>query len=120
MLGYPPDQTPPPPGADTPGADIPLGADITTHPYPPTPRQEQTPAPAQCMLGDTVNKRAVCILLECNLVTSIFFCPCLLIHGVAIWCTQCFDMPNLGIVGEIPTTIIAYAEGAQNKYLTNI
>ena len=22
--------------------------------------------PAQCMLGDTVNKRAVCILLECN------------------------------------------------------
>ena len=24
--------------------------------------------PAQCMLGDTVNKRAVCILLECNLV----------------------------------------------------
>ena len=23
---------------------------------------------AQCMLGDTVNKRAVCILLECNLV----------------------------------------------------
>ena len=22
----------------------------------------------QCMLGDTVNKRAVCILLECNLV----------------------------------------------------
>ena len=24
--------------------------------------------PVQCMLGDTVNKRAVCILLECNLV----------------------------------------------------
>ena len=26
--------------------------------------------PAQCMEGDTVNKRAVCILLECNLVFS--------------------------------------------------
>ena len=25
--------------------------------------------PAQCMLGDTVNKRTVCILLECNLVS---------------------------------------------------
>ena len=24
--------------------------------------------PAQCMLGDTANKRAVCILLECSLV----------------------------------------------------
>ena len=26
--------------------------------------------PVQCMLGDTVNKRAVCILLECNLVND--------------------------------------------------
>ena len=34
----------------------------TTHPQGPG-----TP-PAQCMLGDTVNKRSVCILLECNLV----------------------------------------------------
>ena len=42
------------------------------------PLQEQTPLgpgtpgsrhpPVQCMLRDTVNKRAVCILLECNLV----------------------------------------------------
>ena len=30
-----------------------------------TPPARQTP-PAQCMLGDTVNKRAVSILLECN------------------------------------------------------
>ena len=30
--------------------------------------QRQTPPPAQCMLGDTGNKRAVCILLECILV----------------------------------------------------
>ena len=29
------------------------------------PLARQTP-PAQCMMGDTVNKRAVCILLECN------------------------------------------------------
>ena len=29
--------------------------------------------PAQCMLGDTVNKRAVCILLECNLVSPVCF-----------------------------------------------
>ena len=55
MLGYHPLR----------GADTPLGADT-----PPPPRAnppEQTP-PVQCMLGDTVNKRAVCILLECNLV----------------------------------------------------
>ena len=45
---HPPEQTPP--GADPPGAD----------------------PPAQCMLGDTVNKRAVCILLECNLVERYF------------------------------------------------
>ena len=42
--------TPPPLRADTP----------------PPPRSRHPPA--QCMLGDTVNKRAVCILLECNLV----------------------------------------------------
>ena len=51
MLGYPP------PGPDTP-------------PRPGTP-QDQAPARAQCMLGDTVNERAVCILLECNL--AIFY-----------------------------------------------
>ena len=27
---------------------------------------DQAPPPSQCMLGDTVNKRAVCILLECS------------------------------------------------------
>ena len=40
--------------------------------YPPTPLARRPPwqgrPPTQCMLGDTVNKRAVCILLECNLV----------------------------------------------------
>ena len=48
MLGYPP-----PHGPGTP----PLAK---RHPL-----ARQNP-PAQCMLGDTVNKRAVCILLECN------------------------------------------------------
>ena len=32
---------------------------------PPCPPGKADP-PAQCMLGETVNKRAVCILLECN------------------------------------------------------
>ena len=34
-----------------------------------TPLEAGTP-PAQCMLEDTVNKRVVCILLECNLVLN--------------------------------------------------
>ena len=46
-----PDQRQAPPGAETP--------------------PKQTP-PAQCMLGDTGNKRAVCILLVCNLVKMKF------------------------------------------------
>ena len=38
-------------------------------PPPPRPGTPKTRhPPAQCMLGDMVNKRAVCILLECNLV----------------------------------------------------
>ena len=48
------EQTPPPgPEADTPRAEK------------PTPRAD---SPTQCMLGDTGNKRAVRILLECILV----------------------------------------------------
>ena len=68
MLGYPPsrhprEQTPPtweqtPPWEQTPTRSRhPPGAD--------------TP-PAQCMLGDTVKKRAVGILLECSIVGNIF------------------------------------------------
>ena len=68
MLGYSPslgaDTSPPPTPEQTP-----LG---TRHPTPPQTRHppwEQTPPlPAQYMLGDTGNKRAVRILLECNLV----------------------------------------------------
>ena len=35
-----------------------------------TPLARQIP-PAQCILGDTVNKRVVCILLECSFVEFI-------------------------------------------------
>ena len=41
----------------------------------PLPSRHPTGAgtpPVQCMLGYMVNKRAVCILLECNLVSSDF------------------------------------------------
>ena len=51
MLGY------------TPQEQTPLGAD-TPHPGADTP-------PAQCMLGDTGNKRVVRILLECILVLKV-------------------------------------------------
>ena len=45
-------------------AGIPPG---TKHPQEQAPPGPGTPS-EQCMLGDSVNKRAVCILLECNLV----------------------------------------------------
>ena len=53
--GTPPRQVPP--GRYTPWEQTPSGAD--------------TP-PVQCLLGDTGNKRAVRILLECNLVLVSF------------------------------------------------
>ena len=53
----PPDQAPPP-------EQTPPGSRHTPREQTPP---EQTP-PTQRMLGDTVNKLAVCILLECNLV----------------------------------------------------
>ena len=72
MLGYTP------PGSRlTPRTRHPLRPD--TSPGPDTPQDQTLPGtrhppggrhPAQCMLGDTGNKQAVCILLECNLVTS--------------------------------------------------
>ena len=72
------DQVHPPLGPGTP----PTGTRYTPlapgkHTPPPwtryTPPPEQTSLP-QSMLGDTVNARAVCILLECNLVASIGWC----------------------------------------------
>ena len=100
MLGYtptpsPPDQRPKPPprtrGRYTPWGRHPPGSEAGVPPgtrgrYPP----EQTPPPPprpeagtppwtrgrypllQCMLGDTGNKRAVRILLECNLVFATY------------------------------------------------
>ena len=41
-------------------------------PPPPMGPEAGTPPPAQCMLGDTGNKRAVRILMECNLVMPYF------------------------------------------------
>ena len=60
-------------------ADTPLGADPPPPRSRPTPSQEQTPRTrhpppqAQCMLGDTGNKRAVFILLEYNFVFGLLF-----------------------------------------------
>ena len=51
--------------ADPPGADIPQ--EQTPDPPGTDPHGADTPT-AQCMLGDTANKRAVHILLECILV----------------------------------------------------
>ena len=80
----------PPLGADTPQEQRPPQSrhPPSRHPRTNTPQSrhppEQTPpisrhppssdTPQQIMLGDTVNARAVRILLECNLV-SIGFCP---------------------------------------------
>ena len=60
MLGY---HTPPPDQAPPEQATPRTGTPPDQHP----PTGPGTP-PVQCMLGDTVNKQAVCILLECNLV----------------------------------------------------
>ena len=77
MLRYPPqEQTPPRPG--TPQDQAPPGSrhppdqapPRTRHPLGTDTPQTRHPLPAQCMLGDTVNKWAVYILLECNLVRN--------------------------------------------------
>ena len=60
--GRPPDQAPS--GSRTPWDQAPPSVSRPLGPG--TPH-------AQCMLGDTVNKRAVCILLKCNLVCFVFF-----------------------------------------------
>ena len=61
------------PGADTPWEQTPPRVD----PLEQTPPWEQTPL-AQSMLGDTVNARAVRILLECNLVLCNSLCKSLI------------------------------------------
>ena len=65
MLGYHTPSTRPPLQQTPPGPDPTAG---TRHPPEPGTPLGPDPPPAQCILGDTVNKRAVCILQECNLV----------------------------------------------------
>ena len=63
----PPRSRCPPPGTDThPWEQTPPGADTCPEKTPPPLRE-------QCMLGDTGNKRAVRILLECILVEYGFY-----------------------------------------------
>ena len=86
MLGY----HPPPPGSRPPQSRTPgAGTPPSRHPskqaplqskHPPSrhpPPEQAPPPPAQSMLGDTVNARAVRILLECNLVY---------LHFSKAWC----------------------------------
>ena len=49
-----------------------------------TPPGPGTPPSEQCMLGDTGNKRAVRILLECILVSISFFCLFVNLFGTAL------------------------------------
>ena len=72
LTRYPPRtrHTPPGPGTTPLGPGTPpLGPG--TPPRTTGPGTHTPPPPAQNMLGDTVNARAVRILLECNLVTSV-------------------------------------------------
>ena len=62
----------------------------------PTPGAD-TPLPAQCMLGDTVNKWAVCILLECNLVFLCNQIQQLVIFKKKIESSQAALSPNIFI-----------------------
>ena len=70
-------------GGEGSGVSAPLHAGI--HPPRTRPQRADTPwgtdTPLQCMLGDTVNKRVVCILLECILV---FYCA----HSIS-WPCPC-------------------------------
>ena len=71
LLGYTPTHPPgpeagtPPPG---PEAGAPLGPEVGIPSGSRPPWDQRQVPPVQCMLGDTGNKRAVRILLECNLV----------------------------------------------------
>ena len=76
----PQDQVPPGPGTTPPPEQVPPAWDqvpppdqVHHHPQtkdPPDQVHPPTPGAVQSMLGDTVNVRAVRILLECNLVSK--------------------------------------------------
>ena len=101
-------QTPPPPHTR---ADSPTGTKHSPRADPPgtrhlPPREQAHPPragtppgsrhthPVQCMLGNMVNKPAVCILLECNLVYFLNVHKC-----IAIWkepfATSNENLPNV-------------------------
>ena len=81
-----------PPGADTPGSRHPLGADT---PQVDIPWADTSLPPAQCMLGDTGNKRVVRILLECILVLYYF----LMFRFDSIRFNSLTNIGNFGIRG---------------------
>ena len=59
-------------GADHPGVNPPKETPPGANSKPPTRPSRAYPTPLeQCILGDTVNKRVLCILLECNLVVIV-------------------------------------------------
>ena len=68
--GTPPEQTPPGPGNPQDQAS-PRTMQPPREQTPPSPR-EQAPPPPPPAVSDTANKRAVYILLECNLVVTDF------------------------------------------------
>ena len=85
-----------------------------THREPPTPGSRHlpwsryTPIPfqPQCMLGDTGNKRAVCILLECNLVFLNFCIILVSARFSRVCCSSLIQCP-----GDFTTV----ADGNNNK-----
>ena len=82
----PEEQTPPSPGTDTPQEQTPPEQ---TPPGADTPlEQTSPPPPPQSMLGDTVNARAVRILLECKLVTKSANCSVLIVLN------KCLELTN--------------------------
>ena len=65
-----------------------------------TPQKQAPPPPEQSMIGDTVNKQVVRILLECNLV---FTCVCDSVHrGGGVCPIACWDTPPSGPETGIP------------------
>ena len=65
---HPRDQRQVPPSPPKEQAHTPRDQRQVPSPQSRPPPEQIPPPPAQCMLGDTGNKRAVRIILECNLV----------------------------------------------------
>ena len=95
---HPPWQTPP--GQTSPSDQTPPWADTPSWADTPWTHSPGQTSPAQCMLGytplhsagwDTVNKRAIRILLECRLVGKIF-------------AENCMEMKEIGRGEECPCT----------------